>query len=95
MQRLARLTECHPQLRVRGLGLMIGVEVVDGTKVTACANVAAAIQRTALAAGVLLITSIPEANAIRILPPLVITDDELAHGLDVSEQAAGQALAGP
>jgi 4-aminobutyrate aminotransferase len=95
MERLVRLTERHPQLRVRGLGLMIGVEVVDGTRITACAEVAAAIQQTALAAGVLLITSGPEANVIRILPPLVIPDDELAHGLDVLEQAAGQALAGP
>jgi 4-aminobutyrate aminotransferase len=95
MERLVRLTERHPQLRVRGLGLMIGVEVVDGTRITACAEVAAAIQQTALAAGVLLITSGPEANVIRILPPLVITDDELAHGLDVLEQAASQALAGP
>ena len=43
--------------------------------------------------GVLLIRSGPEANVIRILPPLVITDDELGLALDVIEAAANAVLA--
>ena len=56
-------------------------------------DLATAVQRAALAAGVLLITSGPEGNVIRVLPPLVITDGELAHGLDVLEDAISNALA--
>lgn len=92
MQRLVGLGERHPELRVRGLWLMIGIEVVEAGGWAARPRLAAAIQRAALAAGVLLITSGPEGNVIRILPPLVITDAELDHGLDVLEAAVAGAL---
>ena len=44
-------------------------------------------KRAMLDDGVLVITSGPEGNVIRLLPPLVITDAELEHGLDVLEGA--------
>jgi 4-aminobutyrate aminotransferase-like enzyme len=72
---------------------MIGIEVVDRTTRAPLASVAAAIQRAAIGEGVILITSGPEGNVIRVLPPLVITDLELRHGLDVLERAAIAALA--
>jgi 4-aminobutyrate aminotransferase len=92
MSRLSGLGSRLPQLRIRGLGLMIGIELVDPITGDPLPAVAAAIQKTALAHGVLLIISGPEANVIRILPPLVITQAELDHGIDVLEHAAEQAL---
>ena len=93
MSRLVELAGRHPELRVRGLGLMIGMEMVDAEGWGARPDLAAAIQGAALAAGVLVITSGPEGNVIRVLPPLVITDSELEHGLDVLETAISEALA--
>lgn len=92
MRRLVALAERHPELRVRGLGLMIGVEVVEAEGWEARPDLAGAIQRAALAHGVLVITSGPEGNVIRILPPLVITDGELDQGLGVLEHAVAEVL---
>ncbi len=94
MERLQALAGTLPQLRVRGLGLMIGVEIVDGRTPTARGDVASAIQQAALREGVLLITSGLEGNVIRILPPLVITDGAIAHGLDVLAAPPRHALWG-
>jgi len=92
LHRLDKLSALHPELRVRGLGLMIGIELVEYPSRAPLPALAASIQRTALADGVLLITSGSDGNVIRILPPLVITDAELDHGLDVIERAALAAL---
>ena len=87
MARLDELAASHPQLSVRGLGLMIGIEVCDAEQRTPRPDLTAAIQASALREGVMVIASGPEANVIRILPPLVITDDELELALDVLERA--------
>ena len=87
MARLDGLAAGHPQLSVRGLGLMIGIEVCDEAQRTPRPDLTAAIQAAALREGVMVIASGPEANVIRILPPLVITDDELGLALDVLEHA--------
>lgn len=92
MARLRALSARHPELRVRGLGLMIGIELLELATRAALPSIAAEIQRAALADGVLLITSGPEGNVIRVLPPLVITDRELQLGLDVIERSAEAAL---
>jgi 4-aminobutyrate aminotransferase/(S)-3-amino-2-methylpropionate transaminase len=92
MERLAALGDRHPELRVRGLGLMIGIEVVGDDLPAAPAEIADAIRRAARDEGVIVICSGPEASVIRVLPPLVITDSELAHALDVLEGAVGAVL---
>ena len=94
MERLRPLERRHPELRVRGLGLMIGIEVVGRGRRTPRPDPAAAIQRRALDEGVLVICSGPEGNVIRVLPPLVITDSELSRALDVFEACADAALGG-
>jgi 4-aminobutyrate aminotransferase len=94
MTRLRRLTERYPGLRARGLGLMIGVEVTDAATRAPRPDLAEAMVRGALEAGVLYIRSGPDANVIRLLPPLVITDAELEMALDVLERAADAAHAG-
>lgn len=65
---------------VRGVGLMIGVELVDAD---ACERVRAA----CLDEGVLVISCGPGDNVLRLMPPLTITDDELEFGLSVLERA--------
>jgi 4-aminobutyrate aminotransferase len=95
MRRLTTLQARHRALRVRGLGLMIGIEVVGPDGSEPRPDLAETIRAAALADGVLVICSGPEANVIRILPPLVITDSELDLALDVLEAAADAALAAP
>jgi 4-aminobutyrate aminotransferase len=67
----------HPRVRdVRGLGLMIGVELAD-------AAVTEAVCRRCLDEGVIVLTCGPDQNVLRLVPPLTITDDELDTGLTV------------
>ena len=48
----------------------------------------------ALQRGLLLLKAGLYGNCVRVLAPLVITDDELEEALDVWEEALGAALAG-
>jgi 4-aminobutyrate aminotransferase-like enzyme len=75
---------------VRGLGLMIGVELVKdrGTKEPA-AQEAAAVRRFAREAGVLIGVGGQGGNVVRIQPPLVIEDGALERALDVVDGALG------
>jgi 4-aminobutyrate aminotransferase len=69
-------------LEVRGIGLMIGVELDS-------AATASAVQRRCFDDGALVLTCGPAENVIRVIPPLNLTDDE-------AEQAGailGRALA--
>lgn len=59
-------------LEVRGMGLMIGIEV-DGD--------ASTVQKLALEKGLLVLTAGP--NVVRLLPPLVITQEEIQKALDI------------
>ncbi|MGI9539119.1 MAG: aspartate aminotransferase family protein [Miltoncostaeaceae bacterium] len=91
LARLQQLAERYPQLSPRGLGLMIGVEVLDPATREADPALAAAIETAVREEGVLLIRSGPDGNVIRILPPLVITDDELDMALGALEKATESA----
>jgi 4-aminobutyrate aminotransferase-like enzyme len=71
---------------------MIGVEPVDGASGRAWPSLAAEMARAMLAQDVLVITSGPEANVIRLLPPLIVTDDELDLALAALERAADTSL---
>ena len=61
---------------VRGLGLMVGVELSG-------AEVCARVQARCLADGLLVLTCGPGEDVLRLIPPLTLTDEELAHGLAV------------
>ena len=94
MERLTLLAGRHPELRVRGLGLMIGIELVDADDARVPRlDLALAIQRRMREDGVLVICSGADGNVIRVLPPLVITDAELGRALDVFEAATEAAVA--
>lgn len=86
--RLAALRDRFPAVGdVRGRGAMQALEFVvpGGTEPNpaACAAVAAQCHRN----GVLALTAGTYSNVVRLLPPLVISDDLLDEGLDVLEDA--------
>ena len=73
---------------VRGLGPMRIVEFVkDRTARTPDPDITLKIIRDAVSKGLILIRAGLYSNGIRLLPPLVITPDQLNEGLDVLEGA--------
>lgn len=77
---------------VRGLGAMQLVEFVkDKTTKEPDADLTLEIIRDAVAHGIILIRAGLYSNCIRLLPPLVITDEQLVEGLDVLEAAIRRA----
>jgi 4-aminobutyrate aminotransferase/(S)-3-amino-2-methylpropionate transaminase len=84
----ARLDPLVDELRivgdVRGLGPMVGVELVtdERTKEPAKAETTAVVRRC-LSGGVLILKAGTWDNVVRLLAPLVISDDDLDRGLDV------------
>ena len=72
---------------VRGVGAMIGVEFVeDGDPSQPAGWLVKEVQLAALERGVLMIAAGTHGNIIRILSPLVITDQDLGEGLDILEE---------
>jgi 4-aminobutyrate aminotransferase/(S)-3-amino-2-methylpropionate transaminase len=70
---------------VRGLGPMLALELIaDGAPAT---ELAAAVVAAARARGLLLLSCGLDGNVIRLLPPVLITDGDLADGLDALEGA--------
>jgi 4-aminobutyrate aminotransferase len=71
---------------VRGLGSMLALELRDPTPDAAKATTAAAFEK-----GLLLLSCGLDGNVIRLLPPLTASDEELERGLDLLEEALGNA----
>lgn len=73
---------------VRGLGAMLALELVhDRAARTPAPEQTLAVIAQALKGGVITMRAGLYANCIRLLPPLVIGDDQLNEALDVLEQA--------
>jgi len=91
--RLEALTAKHPSIaEVRGRGAMLAVEVVipgeEGAAGPAPDPVlTAAVAKAAHELGLLLLTCGTYGNVIRLLPPLIISAEELDRGLTLLEQA--------
>ncbi|MBU2664625.1 4-aminobutyrate--2-oxoglutarate transaminase [Actinoplanes bogorensis] len=91
--RLEALAAKHPSIaEVRGRGAMLALEVVipgeDGPAGPAPdAAATAAVAKAAHELGLLLLTCGTYGNVIRLLPPLIISDEELDRGLTLLEQA--------
>ena len=79
---------------VRGLGAMRLVEFVKdrGTK-EPDPDITLEIIRDAVSHGLILIRAGLFSNCIRLLPPIVISDDQLSEGLQVLEEAIARAVA--
>ncbi|GAB2576942.1 aspartate aminotransferase family protein [Paractinoplanes abujensis] len=91
--RLEALAAKHPAIaEVRGRGAMLALEVVipgeDGPAGPAPdAAATAAVAKAAHELGLLLLTCGTYGNVIRLLPPLIISDEELDRGLTLLDQA--------
>jgi len=80
---------------VRGIGSMLAIELVKSRETKRPApELATRVIEEALQRGLLLLKAGLYGNCVRVLAPLVITDDELEEALDVWEDALGAALAG-
>jgi len=74
---------------VRGEGLFIGVEF-DDTEDRAGKEIVAGIQEYCYERGVLVWTAGRRGNVLRLLPPLVMTEEQAAIGLDVIGEAIAE-----
>ena len=77
---------------VRGRGAMIAMEFVEPGTTTPNAAAAKAIVSYCNQQGVIAISCGTYGNVVRLLPPLVITDEQLADGLDVLAAAVRSLL---
>jgi len=86
--RLATLQASDPRIGdVRGFGAMVAAEFVDPATGAPDAALAAAVAKTSIAAGVIVLTCGTYGNVIRFLPPLSIDDALLNEGIDVVTEA--------
>jgi diaminobutyrate-2-oxoglutarate transaminase len=87
-QFLEDLVRGMPELggEVRGRGLIQGVAVAEE-------GLAGEISRAAFRRGLIVETSGPNSEVIKVLPPLVIDEERLKKGLGILRRAAGDALA--
>jgi 4-aminobutyrate aminotransferase-like enzyme len=69
---------------VRGLGAMLAVELRSG-------DAAKRVTAAARERGLLVLACGLDGNVIRLLPPLTISDEDLASGLDILEETLGDA----
>lgn len=67
---------------VRGLGLMIGIELVDESNAPDPAAFGA-ISAHAFESGMFILNCGPDGNIIRFIPPLNVSDDDLDRGIDI------------
>ncbi|GIE97218.1 4-aminobutyrate--2-oxoglutarate transaminase [Paractinoplanes rishiriensis] len=91
--RLEALAGKHPVIGdIRGRGAMLALELVEPGGTTPEPAATAAVAKAAHDLGLLLLTCGTYGNVLRLLPPLIIADDELDRGLSLLEQAFAAAL---
>ena len=88
-ERFEKLKVEHPTIGdVRGLGLMIGVELVEDRESREPDSAAFAfIQHYCLQRELVVIECGPVGNIIRFIPPLITTVDELDWAIDLIDEA--------
>jgi len=85
--RFAEMKEAHSTIGdVRGLGLMIGVELVGEGRMPA-PEALSAVTTYAKENGMFILSCGPDANIIRFIPPLIVSTDELDLGIDILDAA--------
>lgn len=87
-ERLALFAGLAEGSEVRGRGLLAGVAFADK-------EAAEKIAKAAFARKLLVETSGPSSEVVKIMPPLTITEEELAAGLDQLEDAVREVLGAP
>lgn len=92
LEGMASIAASHDAIGdTRGLGLMAAFEFVDGNGEPDAAA-AAALQRAALDEDLLVLTCGGFGNVVRIIPALVVTEDEVSSGLERIAAACASAL---
>jgi 4-aminobutyrate aminotransferase len=88
---LRELKARHPLVGdVRGMGLMIGIELIADAGKTPAAQAAARVRTLCRERGLLVGVGGVYGNVVRFQPPLVITDAQIASCLDTLDWALGQ-----
>jgi len=80
---------------VRGLGLMVGIELVSDEKRTPASAEAEAVRDHCLANGVLIGVGGVYGNVVRVQPPLVITREQIDRAINTLAQAFEQLQSQP
>lgn len=93
MDEFKKMSDSYPIIGdVRGLGLLIGVDIIKpGTK-EPDKNTAQKICWRAWEKGLILITFGKHGNVLRIAPPLNISQEELDRGLNIIDEAIQDVL---
>jgi diaminobutyrate-2-oxoglutarate transaminase len=95
-RRLSGLRERHDHvLEVRGTGLMWGIELADPRTGEPRGDLARAVQRHCLERGLILETGGRADAVVRLLPPLVVTEEVLDTALDILCDALAAVAVGP
>ncbi|BDQ28500.1 hypothetical protein ASB7_03370 [Helicobacter ailurogastricus] len=77
--------------QIRGLGSMVALELFEGNKPSA--NLAKAVQKEAMAQGLLLLTCGSYTNVIRFLYPLTIPQAQFDKALEILNNSIKKAIA--
>lgn len=94
MDGLEELQSRYPVIgEVRGLGLMVGVELSEPNSHKPFPEIAKSIQNACLERDLLLLTCGTYGNVIRWIPPLIATEQQINDGLTIFEAATAEALA--
>lgn len=90
MKQLTEAAESHPMIGdVRGKGLMLGVEIIRDFKTKAPYPVRN-LQEICWRKGLMMITAGMDFNVFRIIPPLVISSDQLTKGINIFIEALSE-----
>jgi len=95
MERFQELQQRFPQWigDVRGLGAMVAMELVaDGNAHQPATELTGEVLKGCVDRGLLIIGAGIYSNVIRVLTPLVITDEQLARGLDILADELAKAV---
>jgi 4-aminobutyrate aminotransferase-like enzyme len=91
--RLRALQEHQPAIGdVRGIGLMIGIELVGEDGFSYAPALAEAVRDACLRKGVLVGVGGAYGNVVRIQPPLVISREQIEHALQTLEESFAEVL---
>ncbi|MDQ3541774.1 MAG: aspartate aminotransferase family protein, partial [Chloroflexota bacterium] len=96
LSRLRELADRHELIGdVRGLGLMIGIELVsDRDSKTPATQEAVQVRRLCREAGVLVGVGGQAGNVVRFQPPLIISHEELNRAVDTLDRVLAQIASG-
>ena len=88
LEELDKLKQKHPVIReVRGVGLMIGIELMDPKTKNPDGKAVMEVLDDCLKQGVLFYLCGNSGEVIRMIPPLTVTKEQIDEGIKVLDQA--------